>query len=370
MARIGMTGAMRTALWSACVLTACSGNGSGAGSVGMPSVGAPAGHSGAASGTGGTTPSAPGTVPAGGSGGTTAGSGGAKSGTGGAMPGTGGAMPGTGGMLGGSGGMAAGGTGGSTTPPAPGTWPAADPAKKGPFATVTENNVGPGMAFTLFRPMDLTQSGQLHPLITWGNGTGTTPNVYAFLLNQLASHGFVVIASNSMNVGMGTPPPMIQGVDWVLQQNDDMTSALYHHIDPMRIGATGHSQGAFAATTAGADARITAIAPIEGTLPGQLHGPALLICGGMDTTVGCQGTMSAFTSDTVPVMYAELLAATHTNWFTGGFGGGPMHPFVIAVTAWMRVHLMGDAALRPMFYGADCTMCKDAAWKIMQKMLN
>jgi len=164
---------------------------------------------------------------------------------------------------------------------------------------------------------------------------------------------------------------MIQGVDWVVQQNDDMTSALYHHIDTSRIGATGHSQGAFAATTAGSDMRITTIAPIEGTLPnGMLHGPALLICGGMDTTVGCMGTMSAFTADTVPVMYAELSAATHTNWFTGGFGGAPMHPFVVAVTAWMRVQLMNDAALRPRFYGADCGLCKDTAWKIMQKMLD
>jgi hypothetical protein len=163
---------------------------------------------------------------------------------------------------------------------------------------------------------------------------------------------------------------MIAGVDWVIAQNDDAMSPLYQHVDTKHIGATGHSQGAFAATTAGSDARITAIAPIEGTLAGQLHGPALLICGGMDTTVGCSGAQSAFMSDSVPVMYAELLAATHTNWFTGGFGGGPMHPFVVSVTAWMRVHLMGDVSLKPMFYGADCTMCKDTAWKIMQKMLD
>jgi dienelactone hydrolase len=302
------------------------------------------------------------------------GTGGTLSGSGGTSPvGTGGmpAVAGAGGTLAGGGGMPAAGTGGSSTPPPAGDWPAADPAQKGPYATVTENNVGPDMAFTLFRPMDLTQDPQLHPVITWGNGTGTTPNVYAFLLDQLASHGFIVIASNSMNVAQGTPPPMLQGVDWVFQQNDDMTSPLYHHVDTSRVGATGHSQGAFATTTAGSDMRITTIAPIEGTLPnGQLHGPALLLCGGMDTTVGCDGTMSAFTADTVPVMYAELLAASHTNWFTGGFGGAPMHPFVVAVTAWMRVQLMNDTALRPWFYGPDCSLCKDTAWNIMQKMLD
>jgi hypothetical protein len=41
----------------------------------------------------------------------------------------------------------------------------------------------------------------------------------------------------------------------------------------------------------------------------------------------------------------------------------------VTVTAWMRVHLMGDTSLKPMFYGPDCTLCKDSGWKIMQKML-
>ncbi|MEY4577096.1 MAG: hypothetical protein RL701_1799, partial [Pseudomonadota bacterium] len=98
----------------------------------------------------------------------------------------------------------------------PGTWPAADPAMKGSFATMTESNVGPGMAFTMYRPAMLTQR---HPVITWGNGTGTTPPTYRGLLELFASHGFIVIASNSMNVGQGTPPPMLDGVTWVLEQD-------------------------------------------------------------------------------------------------------------------------------------------------------
>jgi hypothetical protein len=282
---------------------------------------------------------------------------------------------GSGGAPVGAGPSGAGGAMMTTPPPPPGmpgNWPAADPTKKGPYMTVTEMNTGPDGMFTMFRPMDL--GSQLHPVITWGNGTGTTPMVYAFLLDQLASHGFIVIASNSMNVAQGTPPPMIQGVDWVIQENADPMSPLYQHVDTTRIGATGHSQGAFATTTAGSDARITAIAPIEGTLPnGMLHGPALLLCGSMDTTVGCMGAQSAFSADTVPCMYAELTTADHTNWIGGSFAaqfGGAMNPFVIAVTAWMRVHLMDDATLRPMFYGSDCGMCKDTTWKVMQKMLN
>jgi hypothetical protein len=265
-------------------------------------------------------------------------------------------------------GAAGSGAGGATQPPGPpGTWPAADPGKTGPFATVTENMVGPGMAFTMFRPKDLTQR---HPVITWGNGTGTTPPTYRGLLTLYASHGFIVIASNSMNVGQGTPPPMLDGVTWVLEQDMTQGTALYQHVDRDRIGATGHSQGAFAASSAGTDARIKTIAPIE-TLGASrgLHGPVLGLCGSMDTTVPCSGNMRSFTAITdQPVMYAELTSADHTNWIFSATG--TVNPYWMITNAWFRVQLMNDTALRPMFYG-DCSICKDTAtWVTMRKMMD
>jgi hypothetical protein len=123
--------------------------------------------------------------------------------------------------------------------------------------------------------------------------------------------------------------------------------------------------------TAGADARIGAIAPIAGAQASRnLHGPALLLCGGMDTTVPCSTILTAFNGITnQPVMYADQLAVTHTSWVS--FRAGNLNPFEVAVTAWMRVQLMGDTALKPMFYGASCTLCTDTAvWTVMQKMLN
>jgi hypothetical protein len=123
--------------------------------------------------------------------------------------------------------------------------------------------------------------------------------------------------------------------------------------------------------TAGADARVGTIAPIAGaTASRNLHGPALLLCGGMDTTVPCSTVMSAFTGITnQPVMLADQLAVDHVSWVT--FRGTTLNPAEVAVTAWMRVHLMGDTALRPRFYGATCTLCQDTAiWQIMQKMMD
>jgi predicted dienelactone hydrolase len=250
----------------------------------------------------------------------------------------------------------------------------------GPFATMTENDVGPAAGvgsdggaaplFTLFRPADLRQSGLCHPVVTWGNGTGSNPNLYRVLLNHLASHGFVVIASNSPQVAQGDPPPMVVGVRWVIEQNADPTSPMYGRIDTAHVGATGHSQGGFATTAAASDPSIVTIAPLCGAQNQRnLHGPALLLCGGMDTTVPCSSVTNAYNGImNQPVMLANYLSADHVNWVT--FRGTTVSPMEVAVTAWMRVHLMNDTALRGRFYGASCALCEDAAWEISRKMMD
>jgi hypothetical protein len=291
---------------------------------------------------------------------------------------TGGAPDATAGRDGG--GAAASGTGGAVPSDAnctPGKWPAADPTAIGPFETVTENEVGPeaGEAdeetgtvpkFTLFRPKVLSPNGLCHPLITWGNGTGSTPNLYRSLLGLLASHGFVVIASNSKNVSRGDPKPMLVGVTWILQQNEDPTSALYHHLDPAHVGATGHSQGAMATSQAAGDARITTNVPIEGAMvQRKLNGPAMFFCGGQDEIVGCDGANSALNAvTTLPAMYAEYLSVDHGSWMS--FNNKPSVVYG-AITAWMRVHLMADDSLRSWFYGDTCKLCADAGWQIQKK---
>jgi hypothetical protein len=240
---------------------------------------------------------------------------------------------------------------------------------------VTETEVGPqagegedgGEAprFTLFRPTELGQSGLCHPIFTWGNGTGTTPSLYSSLLTRLASHGIVVIASNSSNVASGDPPPMVAGVTWVIEQNADPASPMYQRIDTTHVGASGHSQGGFATTQAGGNEHITTIAPIAGAQTQRnLQGPALLICGGMDTTVECSSIENSFNGITQPVMLANSLEHGHNDWVSRR---GELSSVELAVVAWMRVHLMGDTALRAWFYGASCTLCQDPSWEILQK---
>jgi hypothetical protein len=374
------------------------GNNSGGSQGSGGSTTSPPGSGGVTSGTGGDAAGGGGNT-SGPSGGVTGSSGGASgSGSGGSAGGrtgasTGGrsgradASVGTGGSASGGSGAGGAGSGGSTVDggAAPGdgckvgAWPTADPSKAGPYKTTTENDVGPqagdpvdgGVAprFTLFRPTNLAETDLCHPVITWGNGTGATPNMYGTLLKNFASHGFVVIASNNTNVARGNPAPMIVGVTWVLEQNEDPSSVLYHRLDPTHIGATGHSQGAMATTQASGDSHITTSIPIEGAnVQRNLHGPAMFFCGGLDDIVGCSGAQSALNAiTTLPAMYAELIGVDHGSWMSRG---STLSTADTAFTAWMRVHLMGDTELRSWFYGASCKLCTDSAWNIDRKNMD
>ena len=260
-----------------------------------------------------------------------------------------------------------GGAGGDPPPGDSGPFPAAaDFGSNGPFPTFTDDAVGPGNAFTIHRPSmpGVNPNGGAalrHPIITWGNGTGTTPSSYTFLLSNLASHGFIVIASNSTQVGSGAE--MLQGVDWIIQQDGDAGSPMFGAVDASKVGATGHSQGGFGTMQAANDPRITAIAPIQGASSRgiTLHGPALILSGGMDTTVSPSSVRAAYDGlSGVPLFYGELTTADHTDWILAGFSGNS--GYTAPVTAWMRAHLMGDDTARAPFYGPSCGLCTDGAW--------
>lgn len=265
---------------------------------------------------------------------------------------------GTGGTGGTGGGGGTGGTGGGTPFP-----PVSDFGGPGPYAAIEVDNTGPGNAYTLFRPATLGEGGVRHPIITWGNGTFVTPAAYAAFLTHLATHGFVVIASNNTNTGSGQE--MLQGVDWLLQQNSG-TGEFAGKLDPNHIAATGHSQGGGGTINAGADARIKTVVPIEPAPATQnLHGPMLLLCGKEDTTVDAITicTNLVYNAAVVPTFFGIVSPVNHiTPLNTAG-------PLSAPITAWMRLQLMGDESARNLFYGPSCTYCTDPNWQVQRKNL-
>jgi len=367
-------------------------------------------------GTGGASASGSGGASVTGSGGTSGGAGSAAgaTGSGGGAIGTGGGGPGgmaSGGQSGGVGGQAGGtsaaggsqtggttGAGGGSTGSCVGkAWPTANPAAAGPFTVAADKNVGPlagyvpdpiygdqQQRFNVYRPTNLATSGYCHPIVIWANGHTDNPEPnpplcvvdsgankwcgqYLPMMQHLASHGFVVVASLSTTTSKGDPLPTIAGLDWILQQAEDSTSAYYHHLDTANIGQLGHSEGAMSTCMSASEPRYKALAAICGTrtLTG-VHTPFLFYCGGKDTTVPCDGVKSTFLTVTdQPAFFIDELASDHGWWVYQGAKGVSLS----MAAAWFRVHLMNDTANRKYFYGSNCTFCTDSRVQAAQNSL-
>ncbi|HYP75201.1 MAG TPA: hypothetical protein VER12_04585 [Polyangiaceae bacterium] len=348
-----------------------------AGTTGNPAGGSTNGAAGS-SGSGGTTVATAGTA-----------SGGAAAGQAGASH-AGGAGGGVAGGAGGGGGVVSGCVGGKA-------WPTANPTAAGPFEVAADKGVGPLAGYTpdpiygdqqqrfnIYRPKNLANSGYCHPILVWANGHTDNPEPnaplcvvdsgankwcgqYLPLMNHLASHGFVVIASLSTTTSMGNPLPTIAGLNWLLQQAEDSSSAYYHRLDTANIGQLGHSEGGMSTCMVASEPRYKALASICGTraLTG-VHTPMLFFCGGKDTRVPCDGVRDVFlTVKDQPAFFINELNADHGSWVYQGAKGVSLS----VAAAWFRVHLMGDTANRKYFYGPSCTFCTDNRVKVEQNSL-
>ena len=368
------------------------------GTTGNPTGGTTGNPTGGTTGnpTGGTT----GNPTGGTTGNPTGGRGGASGGGGTATGGTAGSA--TGGKAGGTGGGQAGATGGGGGGMVSGcvggkAWPTANPTAAGPFQVAADKMVGPLAGYTpdpiygdqqqrfnIYRPKDLATSGYCHPIVVWANGHTDNPEPnpplcvvdsaankwcgqYLPLMNHLASHGFVVIASLSTTTSKGDPLPTIAGLDWLLQQSETPSSPYYHRLDTANIGQLGHSEGSMSTCMSASEPRYKALAAISGTraLTG-VHTPMLFFCGGKDTVVSCDSVRSTFLTVTnQPAFFIDELNSDHGSWVYQGAKGVSLS----MAAAWFRAHLMGDTASRKYFYGPNCTFCTDSRVKVEQNSL-
>ena len=217
--------------------------------------------------------------------------------------------------------------------------------------------------YTLFRPATL-EAGKKYPVITWGNGTCAQPRLYVELLTHLASHGFIVIATNWRWVSSGVE--MQRGLDFVLAENDNSKSALFGKVDTAKLGASGHSQGSLATVVVGANSRIVVTVPIQGASAagvGALQGPTFLIAGELDTLVTPTSIETAFASATVPAAYGLSVGQDHL------MPGQNPTPILKGVTGWFRTHLAADEKARALFYGENCGLCSDPGWRLTRRNL-
>jgi hypothetical protein len=299
---------------------------------------------------------------------------GGASGAAGMTGGVGGvAGAGAGGSSGMTGGSATGGDGGgggtppsgdACTPPPMGA--VSDYGARGPFDVMQVAGTGPSGQYTMFRPSTLGEGGFMHPPVSWGNGVGTTPSLYVELLSTVASHGFVVIASDSSTM---TAQLVRDGLQWLIEQNDSGDLAGKLAVD---CAATiGYSMGGGSAVGAGAHPNVKAVVSLHGLQAAaeEVSGPLLLVTSDNDgfVTKGMFVMPTYTRSANVPT-----IMATYETGLTPDFNGhliplGDAGDERAPMVAWLRYWIYGDQGPKAFFFGADCTLCKSPWMDIQRK---
>jgi hypothetical protein len=273
--------------------------------------------------------------------------------------------------------------GGSTPGADTGSFPAVkDLEQDGPYTSTTMSDVGPNSNYTVYLPTELAPDGAKNPIVAWMSGGSTGPDLYV-LLPHLATHGFVVIASNTLpgigdEVALGQE--LVMGIDWITAENKRMGSMLFGKLDETKIASMGYSMGSLATFTIADDPRLTTTVHISGgnmdpTRIQKLRAPAAFLCGvpgddscnilSTDCDIAGANCATDFMNATTPVFYAM---------FQYGHLGILTDPYATringVVTGWLRWKLMSDETLRSMFVGEQCTLCKDTMdWTVKQKDL-
>jgi hypothetical protein len=224
---------------------------------------------------------------------------------------------------------------------------------KGPFETMQDLRSGPKGSSGMFRPAELGQNGVHHPIFVWGCGGGSTPTTYAELMNQIASHGFVVIAETS-NIG-DEGAPLTAAIDWLISENGRSGSPFYQKLDTAKIGLGGHSIGSANAFKVAKDMRVTTSihvaggsldmagdinAPTTGSGGKGLVHPVAYVCSEMDQFGNVEKTELDYQNTSVPAWMTVMTGVDHVAAARQGMP---------AIIAWLRWHLAGETERRSAF---------------------
>jgi dienelactone hydrolase len=209
--------------------------------------------------------------------------------------------------------------------------------------------------------------GGPYPLLVFAHGYSAVPQIYEALLQHWAASGFVVaaptfplssgespcgaIAGDSVN----QPQDMSFVIDSVLDLSRRDDGPLAGLVDPKRIGAAGHSNGAI--TTYGLvgnsslrDERVKAAAVLAGTLQKFPKGrydfekapPILIVHGTEDALVPYRLGLEAFNRARGPKGLLAITGGDHGS--AAAMADPAAAPQVLAATTdFFRAYLLGDA---------------------------
>ena len=242
-------------------------------------------------------------------------------------------------------------------------------------------------AHTIFAPQDLAPFGKknLLPVLVWGNGACTnSPWEHYKFLNEIASHGFLVIATGYIPMEekpyrgpMSTSAQQIESIDWAIAQNADKNSPYYGRIDVEHIAAAGMSCGGLQTLDNATDPRLTTIMICNSGLfinPGtavpnmpmpakdrlqEITVPVIYILGGPED-IAYENGMDDFHRLVKVPAFAANYPVGHGGTYRQEHGG----EFTVPALAWLQWQLKGDQEAAKLFQGADCGLANREGWTI------
>ncbi|MBI5528251.1 MAG: dienelactone hydrolase family protein [Deltaproteobacteria bacterium] len=134
------------------------------------------------------------------------------------------------------------------------------------------------------RDATVRRLGEAFPLVVFSHGAGGIRQQSVFFTVVLASHGFVVASPDHVGgtawdlvdpknkdkefgaLMAESMPKRLEDfavvTDWMLKRNEDSEDLFFGVIEPKKVGAAGHSFGAFTAVAAAANRRFQAVVPM------------------------------------------------------------------------------------------------------------
>lgn len=241
---------------------------------------------------------------------------------------------------------------------------------------------------TLFQPQDLSKFGSNNklPIIAWGNGACfDSPFEHVNFLNEVASHGFLVIAIGTMpkqTEVRSKSHKLVDAIDWAIAQNADPKSPYFQKIDIKNIAVSGMSCGGLQTLEVANDPRITTVGVFNsgvlgngGGMPGmpqvtkaqlnEIKVPTLYLLGGESDIAYGNGMDDFNRINHVPVFVGNLDVG-HGGTYGQPYGG----EFAHVATQWYKWQLKGDQEAGKLFAGTTPGLAQSPGWVFEKKNMD
>ncbi len=210
----------------------------------------------------------------------------------------------------------------------------------------------------VYRPRDMRYAvqteGKLPVLVFANGGCNDTSITHERVLNEIASHGYVVIALGDMQMDIHDRPikkapdaMMNEALDWITAQNDNAGSPYYQCIDTELIALGGQSCGGTQVINVAKEPRVKTYLMYntgmgDMTMNGasakdlmNFHAPVLYIIGDKVDIAHANAVKDFERINHVPVAFANLINGGHMGTFAEPNGGS----FARIAIQWMDWHL-------------------------------